>query len=335
MRQLQPRDHSVVQASRQTAALFGRDDLQALVVTGRDRLKFLHNMLTQDVHALASGGTALACLCDAQGAVLATMRLVVAEDRIVAWVPRRQVAALQETLDKFIIADDVELTLDDDLACLELVGPLTQDFESKALIAAPSAVTWSAEAGGGELSPWGPAQPAHWIQLPRDLMGDVAGALIDAGATAGSHAAREALRIAEGSAVLGDDIDDGSLPIEFGLHAAVSFKKGCYVGQEAIAMMTYRGQIRRHLCWVVSAGPPWPDAGWQLRTIDGKRAGRMGSSVRDADGRWLGLAMVQRKAYVRGGELVAIDGERSCPITVVSATVAGVLDPKVAAAEAS
>lgn len=347
MRQLQPRDQAIVATAAHGAVLFGRDDWIALAVTGRDRIKFLHNMLTQDVTALATGGSALACLCDAQGAVVATLLLVVEPGRVVAWVPRRQAQLLQESLDKFIIADDVDLAVDDGLALLELMGPSAPQLAVSLSAAAPTpmpmpvqvsdatALVWSSTGGGAQDSPWGPALPTILWQLPRDELGTVAAALLEAGATAGSHAAREALRIAEGSAALGDDVADGSLPIEFGLKAAVSFRKGCYLGQEAIAMMTYRGQIRRHLCWVSARGPQYPEAGWQLRTSDGKRAGRMGSSVRDADGRWLGLAMVQRKAYTPGGALEASDGDLTCAVEVLGTTTPGVLDAKPAPTEAA
>lgn len=326
MRVLTPRDDQIVAAARTGAALFGRDDLLAVRVRGRDAGKFLHNMLTQEIKALQ--GTATACLCDAQGAIIAAMRVFARPDGFDLWTDRGRAPLLLESLDKYVIADDVELTMDEEqFALVEVVGPQAMPLLQAARLAdrleQGSAV--AGESGGAEGSPLGPPQPTVWMTVARDELGDVAGALIAAGATAGSQAAREALRIGAGEAKVGRDFDDGSLPQEVGMRAAVNFRKGCYLGQEAIAMQHYRGQLRRHLCWLRCDGAARPDTGWALRTPDGKKAGRMGTSFASASGDWLGLGMVQRKCYAAGGTLVASgeDGQ-SCEVTILATTAPGV-----------
>ena len=172
------------------------------------------------------------------------------------------------------------------------------------------------------------------MQLARADIGSVVGTLTSLGARIGCHAAADTLRILAGRPLLGTDVDDASLPLEAGLAAAVNYRKGCYLGQEAIAMMTYRGQMRRHLCWVSAApetpalGPglvPMAGAGWALRTADGKRAGRMGSAVILRDGQSVGLAMVQRKAFAPNVELwaTADDGSQA-RVRVLGTTAPGV-----------
>lgn len=368
VRILSEADGRALDAALHGAVVLGRDDLVAVVATGRDHARFLHNMLTQEVKALPPLSVRLACLCDAQGKMLAASTLVVQPEqngstRAVLWTHRQQAAALVATLDRYVIADDVEIALDETLALVSLVGPealrivgavavsALQPPDPKlelgdavaATVAGVSVLAFQGTTGGREGAPHGPGVPEIFLQLQRDDVGTLVPALLGLGAVVGCHAAAEALRILAGRPLLGVDVDDASLPLEAGLAASVSYRKGCYLGQEAIAMMTYRGQMRRHLCWVepAASGPlsagtgamlpgpglnPVPDAGALLRTTDGKRAGRMGSSVVLRDGRCLGLAMVQRKAYAAGAELTATgpDGGEVA-LRLLTTTVLGAL----------
>jgi folate-binding protein YgfZ len=317
MRILTERDLAVLNAAQHHAAIFGRDDLQAIEVTGKDRVKYLQAMLTQDVAAMPEGSVLPACLCDAQGKILAILTLVREAERIWLWTELANAEFLRNHLDRYVIMDDVELTLQPELAAVALIGPdvpriaqalgLPDAVAGAALparLADVEALTWLAPEPmrlmGGE------PLPTRWLQLPREQLPALVALLTGAGATIGCHAAYDALRLLDGVPTLKLDIEDGSLPIEVGLKDAVSFRKGCYVGQEAIAMMTYRGQLRRHMCWVsVEAGDPQP--GWQLRNEDGKRAGKMGSAVQMAENHAIGLATIARKVYVPGGVLLAQD----------------------------
>ena len=338
-RVLSDRDGRALDAALQHAALFGRDDRVAVTVRGRDRVKLLHAMLTQEVKALPPWSVKPAALCDAQGVMLAAFSMVLEPERVVLWTDRPQGELLAATLDRYVIADDVEVALDEDLALVGLVGPEAPgvlaalglalpdaELAAPVQIASKDAVLWQQVTGGRSGSPHGEGVPELLLSLQRDDLGDVVGALVAHGAAIGCHAAADALRVLAGVPLLGQDIDDGSTPLEAGLAATVSYRKGCYLGQEAIAMMTYRGQMRRHLCWVQATGSARPDVGWALRTPDGKRAGRMGTAVVLPDGRCLGLAMVPRKAYVVGGELVAAsEGGETASVRILGTTAAGAL----------
>lgn len=352
MRYLSARDQLILAHTQQHASLFGRDDLLPVVARGADRIKFLQAMLTQDIKALPEGSWATACLCDAQGAMVAVADLLVRPDSVMLWTHRQNAAQLLEGLDKFVIMDDVELQLEEDWALVEILGPQAPQIAASAQLPWPQegltvqlpsgtaaldgaeALLWSTQAGGAPGSPFGGALPSLLVMVARDLQGDIAAALVQAGAQLGSHAVREVLRVAAGQVVLVKDVTDGSLPIEVGLKGAVSFRKGCYVGQEAIAMMTYRGQIRRHLCWVRGVlaegqagkdGAPQP--GWNLRKADGKRAGRLGTCVTVDGAEWYGLALVARRAFAAGAELQAADDQgRTAVVQILGTTVPGALD---------
>lgn len=320
VRILSPADQRALDFALQHVALFGRDDQVAVHVRGPDRLKFLHNMLTQEVKALPPLAVRPAVLCDAQGAMIAATTLLLLPEHVVLWTDRALGRALVEALDKYVIMDDVELLLDEDDTLVGLVGPevpallqrlgVTLAEEGQATVvdvAGISAVSWAQTTGGRPGAPHGAGVPEVLLQIRRDDLSTLVPALLALGVKTGCHAAQEVLRIRAGRPRVGIDVDTGSLPLEAGLRAAISYRKGCYMGQEAIAMMTYRGQMRRHLCWVQPLGDnaTLADAGWQLRTADGKRAGRMGSMAVSTDGSALGLAMVQRKTYAPGAELVA------------------------------
>ena len=322
MRILDERDLAILHAAQNRAAIFGRDDLQAVEVTGRDRIKYLQAMLTQDIAALPEGGVAPACLCDAQGKILAVLSVVREAERLVLWTDFAKAEFLRAHLDRYVIMDEVELALLPEFAAVTLVGPADSPvFATLRMPAAPAerltdaglpglhAQTWLSapvDAARGDLPLGGQALVERWFVLPRQEVPALVAQLTAAGAEIGCHAVQDALRTLAGVPLLGRDIEDGSLPIEVGLRDTVSYRKGCYVGQEAIAIMTYRGQLRRHLCWVtVEEGDPQP--GWQLRTEEGKRAGKMGSAVRLGGDRAVGLATIQRKVYVPGGLLLAQD----------------------------
>jgi folate-binding Fe-S cluster repair protein YgfZ len=123
VRILSAADQRALDAALQHVALFGRDDLLPVLVTGQDRAKFLHNMLTQEVKALEPGRVLPAVLCDAQGGMIAVVSMVVQSERIVLWTDRARAQDLAEALDKYVIMDEVELAVDEDLALVGLVGP--------------------------------------------------------------------------------------------------------------------------------------------------------------------------------------------------------------------
>ena len=313
---LAERDLAALIAATTRAALFGRDDLAAVSVTGRHRSRFLHALSTQEVNGQTPPAVAANAHCDAQGRLASLFTMVVQAEQIVLWTDRQRADELVEALLRYRVAERVKVAQAPDLGLLEVIGPnaaavleaadlpLPAGAEAATwAIGAAEAVIWSGRTGGNEAAPHGPGVPAWSIQAPDEAIGDLAGALIDAGATVGCHAAREALRIAAGWPRIGLDVDDGSLPAELGLGATISFTKGCYLGQEAVAMLAYRGRLRRALCWIHSEGPIHPAAGWTLRDGEGRKAGRVGSGYVGEAG--LGLATVNRRFWAADRSLQA------------------------------
>lgn len=114
----------------------------------------------------------------------------------------------------------------------------------------------------------------------------------------------EALRVAAGIPTIGVDTGARTLVQEAGLTDAVSFDKGCYLGQETVARLHYRGHANRRLCRIALAGAiaPGTDLVWGERA-----AGTATSVVEGPDGGWLALALVRREVP-DGAEVQAPDG---------------------------
>ncbi len=127
----------------------------------------------------------------------------------------------------------------------------------------------------------------------------VRAALIDAGASPASEAAAEIVRVERGRPRYGVDIDESTIPQEAGLNErAVSFTKGCYVGQETVARLHYRGKPNRHLRGLRFFGPPDPAPpapGEELR-LGERSVGRLGSVVESPRLGTIALALVRREA---------------------------------------
>lgn len=122
----------------------------------------------------------------------------------------------------------------------------------------------------------------------------VRAALEAAGAEPVPEAAAEALRVAAGRPRYGRDLDEGVIPQEAGLNPrAVSFTKGCYVGQETVARLHWRGKPNRHLRGVLLPGPA--EDGTELTSTDGKVVGAVSSVVEHPELGWIALALVRRE----------------------------------------
>lgn len=335
-RRLAPRDEVALGAATDRTALFGRDDLRCVAVEGKHRLRFLHALLTQDIEGMGDGQVRPSVMCDAQGRIGAVAELLRLPDRVLMWVDRRRAQALVDALNGYKVAERVQIGLDEEHAALELIGPgCAQVLGAIGLTPAPPGAVmplalagtrgwlWSAHTGGAPGAPHGPGVPAVRMAVADEAVGELATRLREAGAEIGCHAAREVLRIRAGQPLPGLDLDDGSLPIEAGLQGAVSLSKGCYLGQEAIGTMVWRGRIRRHLCWVQTEGADALAEGMVLRDPRGKRAGTLASGYVDGKGQGLGLAMVSRRSYAPGALLHPEGG--GAALTVVSTTVEGAL----------
>jgi len=271
---------------RDAVGLVDRSSRGKVTLFGGEALEFLQGQVTNDVEALSEGTGCYAALLSHKGKVRADMRVLRGADRV--WLdtePGLQ-AILEQTVRMYGIGRDVRVEdVTAERAILSLLGPAARS-------------TLDVEPPGVEHSF---VEGEHGLYVTTHLGVDVICAASDAdGVRAAldvdevSEDAAECLRIESGRPRLGLDFDTDTIPEEAGLNErAVSFTKGCYVGQETVARLHYKGKPNRHLRGLRLSEPG--ARGDELR-LDGRAVGAVGSvSISPVLGP-IALAVVRREA---------------------------------------
>ena len=259
-----------------------------LHVTGEDALSFLQGQFTQELKSSNKAPVAYGLWLNQKGKVLAdSFVLREADDNI--WVISFSACAqvIRERLENYIIADDV------------VIEDQTSQWSGLA-VGGIDAAEWLARHIGGRLPDVGgfirtangflfrgrrgAGESWEWIRP--------AGAAFPDGLATISTEVIERLRITAGIPAVPTDIGAGDLPNEGGLEVdAISYTKGCYLGQEVMARLKSMGQLRRRLVRVKAEGMPPPAVPCAL--LQGEmRVGELRSAVADGAGSFIGLALV-------------------------------------------
>ncbi len=266
-----------------------------LRVTGKDRQDYLHRMCTQRVNGLAPGAAVHAAFLNVKGHVLAEGVLALRQDDVLLDVHAASAEPLRAHLAKFVIMDEVEI--EDVSAAWRIVPVLGPRGAEAARSSGPGAGAWENPRRGA---------PALDVLQPAGEADAFRAALVASGATPLSEEDLEALRVLAGVPRFGADVDESRLVMEGALVAsAVSFDKGCYLGQEVVLRGTFRGQIQRGL--VQLAVPAGAKAGAALRH-GGQEVGSLTSTAETPEG-WLGLGYLRRAHWKPGERLETAGGE--------------------------
>lgn len=281
---------------RSAAAIWIDEGRARIAVSGEDRLKWLNGVLTSDVRPLedprAKGsGAQYACALTSKGKILADAILVVEGEACGVWVPARAAPGLIETWEAHVIMEDVELARDDARRLVVVQGEAAQKLVDDAGLGARAAPLDLLGLGGVVL----------------DVARDEAQAIVERLASSGARridaSDAGALFVEAGRATFGRDFDAGTYVQEAGLEKrAVSFTKGCYLGQEVVCMMEMRGHPSKKLVQLaVPAGDP-VGSGDEVRA-DGATIGKITSVVANDDGSAVALAMVKWAHATPGAKL--------------------------------
>jgi len=212
-------------------------ELGTLVVTGAERQSWLNGMVTCELAKLELGSGAYGLAVAKGGKILAELWILIARDRILIGALRDRVAMLREHFDKHLIMEDAEVSeASDEIGWLLLHGPLASEAASVARktdgdhAIEAAAIAWT-DLGGAAV-----AAPATHLQA---ILGEITAALGERAAIT-TPDSFERIRIEEGIARFGVDFDDQNYPQEASLERlAVSFQKGCYLGQETVFMLDW------------------------------------------------------------------------------------------------
>ena len=298
---------------REGCGLVDRSERGKLALTGGEAKEFLQGQLTNDVEALTPGKGLYAAFLTHKGKMLGDVRVLDLGDELLLDTERVGLQELFTMIRRYKLGRDVELNKRTvECGLLSLVGPRARgvvgaderlDEEEHSCVrvdlAGRSVVLVSTDVG------------VDVICAAADVAA-VAGALREAGAEPVSESSAESLRIERGRPRYGLDMDADTIPQEAGLNErAVSFTKGCYVGQETVARLHYRGKPNRHLRGLRLSEPA--DHGDPIHL--GERAvGAVGSASVSPTFGPIALALVRREA--KPGDTVAV-GEDGAPATVV------------------
>ncbi len=306
------------QAVRAAAGLFDFSFRAKFAMKGEHRARFLQRMVSNDVSKIAPGQGTYATLLNAQGHILADLRIYCAEDLILIDTDADLRDKAMQTLRRYIIGDRVELE-PLELFALALQGPRSRALLEKTLkvelpplsefdhfVASydgfPVRVAGASSTGEEGYEVWVGAEGL--VSVWRAASGQAPTyAMLPCGTEA-----LETLRIEAAIPRYGPDLGEDTLPLEAGLFNALSFTKGCYIGQEIVERARSRGHVNWKLAGLVvdAALPPQP--GEQL-VSDGKKVGEVTSAcVSPTLGKTLALAYVRREVSVPGTKLAFASG---------------------------
>jgi folate-binding protein YgfZ len=258
-------------AARQGALVFERP-FATLVLTGPEGRAWLNGLLTCDVKAVEPGHGAWGLLLTKQGKIIGDLNVVAGGDALYLGVDQRVAGALFETLSQFLIMEDAELAQPtSDFGWLALHGPRGADLASAIVPegGAWGAIDWTGLGGAAVVAPT--------AAIPAAL--EKAAQRRDYPVVVGTGSDWQRLRIERAVPVHGTDYDDRDNPHDASLERrAISWTKGCYLGQEVVCMQDMRGKLKRRLVTLAldSKEPPAPGAAVE---IDGQNVGEVTSSA--------------------------------------------------------
>lgn len=294
-------DGAAIQAARQGVALVDLSHWGRLVVSGSDRLRFLHNQTTNDFQRLQPGQGCDTVFVTSTARTIDLATAYVMEDAVLLLVSPNRRQQLMEWMDRYLFPmDRVELQdVSDESAAFCLIGSESDALLDKLGVEMPVGDTHGSHkeltldslnvrvAVGNGL-----ALPGYTLIVPANNAAKLWQTLTDAGAIPLGDRVWQQLRVEQGRPVPDRELTDDYNPLEAGLWRSISFDKGCYIGQETIARLnTYNG-VKQKLWGVRLRSLVEPGMAVML---DAEKVGKLTSIVQTEQGAF-GLAYIRTKA---------------------------------------
>ncbi len=305
--------------------LFDVSDRVQIEVTGRDRVKFLHSFCTNDIKKLQPGQGCEAFVTNVNGKVLGHIFVFAERDSLWLESVAGSAATLLPHLDKYLITEDVRFAdRSAEFAELLLVGASATELLEQFGMSVSSLPRYGHLSHGRDSLSVRSVRRVDWFDSPTWLLSmpvaqrdEVQRSLTQAGARQAGDDEFHAMRIAAGFPIYGIDITEENLAQEVArTELAISFTKGCYLGQEPIARIDAMGHVNRQLCRLELSSGPLPSAGATILdkpAPDGKPVGTITSSASKrigADDKPLALAYL-RSGFAKVGSQVIVDGREA------------------------
>ena len=269
-----------------------------IAVWGKEAVQFLDGLITNDMKTLEDGGQMLAAFPNAQGRLLAVVRVIRQGDRFLFETEEATREKVFNNLFRFTYAGDFFVEdLSEQFNYFETFGSLKSSPSYEGGVAA-------FRGRGGSLG----------FFLPNENSDSYRSQVESTGSSAISSDLYETLRIENGIPLYGVDMDENTIVPELGLDGLISYNKGCYIGQEIIARIHFRGHVAKQLAGLILSEPGAIATRSELTSPDGKNAGRVTSVTFSPKlDKTIALAFVRYDYLAEGTELQI--GETTVTVT--------------------
>jgi folate-binding protein YgfZ len=300
------------------AGLIDRSEAGKLLLTGEQAQVFLDGQVSNDIASLQLGHGCYAALLTNKGRMLGDLRAMATENGLLVVCERVALQALFDQVRRGLIGWQAELhkrTLE--LGLLSLIGPRAEEVARAAGLPIPGEEEHDV---AGTASAYVVRTDDGLDVLPEAARtAEVRAALVAAGAVQTPEAVAEIVRVEHGRPRYGVDLDESVMPAEAGIvERAVSFTKGCYVGQETVARLHWKGKPNRHLRGLKLSAPVPAGAAVTVAGVadaEAREVGRVGSAVVSPAAGPIALAILRRE--VAPGDQVLV-GEHAVEAQVVT-----------------
>ena len=270
-------------AVRHRAAFLDRSHRGRIVVSGTERASYLQGLFTNDIVALKAGRGCYTAYLTAQGRMIADLYAYELGDVLLLTMIGGVRDGVMAKLDQFIFSEDVQLgDVTGTFAQIAIVGPDAARAVAALVSGVPMDALREMAEHGNARGDWAggaaivtritdAGEPGFDLYVERAQAGVLKTALLDAGVVELDETTAEAVRIESGVPLFARDMDEETIPLEAGIESrAISFSKGCYVGQEVVIRVLHRGhgRVARKLVGLKLDGDRVPEAGAAIRGGD-------------------------------------------------------------------
>ena len=300
-----------LRAARESAALALPPMPGILRMTGEDALDLVDRLSTNEVVERPVGSGVATVLTTNKGRVVDLLTILYLSDHWLMLTSPGNQQKVMDWIEEFTFGEEIELEeVTEERALVTVIGPRGAEAVGvetlepynfvESTIAGVEAIVYRGGVGMGG---------AYNVIAPSGSVGEVCSALVGGGALEMDAEGYEVFRVGAGVPVYGKELGDDVNPLEAGLWEAVSFTKGCYVGQEVVARLNTYEKVKRYLSTLSFEDGVMPEPGAVL-TVDGKDAGKITSVTPvTVSGRRAALGYVRKKYAEPGAKLVVETGE--------------------------
>ncbi len=317
---------SECRAVRTAAGIFDFSFRAKFSAKGNDRVRFIHGMVSNDVRSLTPGHGIYATLLDARGHILADLDIYCQQDQLLIDTDVDLIEKVLQTLNHYNIGGRVPLERLP-LSAISVQGPIARSVIQAVFggsLPGPEAFSHIPASFDGNdaiiVRSSNTGEPGYQVWVPEERALSLWETLLDCGKSAGllpcGSKALEILRIEAGVPEYGSELAEDTLPLEAGLTNALSFTKGCYIGQEIVERARSRGHVNWKLAGIFVDAKEAPASGEKILK-DGKEVGEITSACLSPTlGRTLAMGYVRKEASDPGTKVTLASGSEAAITTM-------------------